>query len=518
MVFLGNSTLPDGCYIILLMKIKLRDCKLRDWWFILIILLYFLSRLINLNRLPVFADEAIYIRWAQIMWHDAGQRFLPLSDGKPPLFMWLMIPFLKVIGDPLLAGRLLSVLSGFFTLIGSWFLSKKLFNQKTAFFSILLIVTSPFLLFYDRMALVDSFLTALGVWSFYLALLLFEKPKRDIAMFLGGLWGAAMLTKPTGVYFPILTPFLLLIYPFKKWMGKIKKLIIPGFLSSTFALGIYNVLRLSPAMHMISIRSVDYLRSKMEILTQVFQYFLPTSKIMLSWLISWLTWPTALFLIISLFLGIKKRNFKIGVLFLWCLIPFLVQAVIGRIIYPRYFLFITPFLLIIAGWCLEQLTRVKKFKFLAPAIIILLLIKPLIFDFLLLTKIEEAPLHKAEKEQYLETWAAGYGIKEASLFFQKQAKKQKIYVGTEGYFGTLPDGLLIYLGGMENIEIFGVGQPLGDIPFKLDEAVKKGPTYLLVNNIRLKFESDRLELIKAYPKPAGPKGQESLLLFKVKPE
>jgi predicted membrane-bound mannosyltransferase len=79
---------------------------------ILIIILGILLRLLNLNSLPVFADEAIYVRWSQVMQAEPGLRFLPLSDGKQPLYMWLTIPFLKLVTDPLLAGRVLTALSG----------------------------------------------------------------------------------------------------------------------------------------------------------------------------------------------------------------------------------------------------------------------------------------------------------------------------------------------------------------------------------------------------------------------
>src|SRR4030042_821895 len=74
-----------------------------------ILLLYFILRLINLTILPIFADEAIYIRWSQVMRAEATLRFLPLSDGKQPLFMWLTIPFLKIFSDSLFAGRFLSL-------------------------------------------------------------------------------------------------------------------------------------------------------------------------------------------------------------------------------------------------------------------------------------------------------------------------------------------------------------------------------------------------------------------------
>ncbi|MEK7112149.1 MAG: hypothetical protein AAB875_02375, partial [Patescibacteria group bacterium] len=70
---------------------------------LLLILLFAIGiRLYNLNLIPVFVDEAIYIRWAQVMRAEPTLRFLPLSDGKQPLFMWLSIPFLKIFSDPLL--------------------------------------------------------------------------------------------------------------------------------------------------------------------------------------------------------------------------------------------------------------------------------------------------------------------------------------------------------------------------------------------------------------------------------
>src|SRR3989304_2252128 len=61
-------------------------------------------RLASLTYVPVFVDEAIYIRWSQVMRAEPTLRFMPLSDGKQPLFMWLTIPFLKLFDNPLVAG------------------------------------------------------------------------------------------------------------------------------------------------------------------------------------------------------------------------------------------------------------------------------------------------------------------------------------------------------------------------------------------------------------------------------
>ena len=161
----------------------------------ILIAAYFVLRLPNLTLQPIFADEAIYIRWAQVMKSEPTLRFLPLSDGKTPLFMWLMIPFFKVFKDPLLAGRFLSVISGFFTLLGVFFLTKKVFNLKSAFWASLFYVIIPYTVFFDRMALVDSMLSAFTIWVIYFAIWLAQTFRLDMAMILGYLMGGAILTK-----------------------------------------------------------------------------------------------------------------------------------------------------------------------------------------------------------------------------------------------------------------------------------------------------------------------------------
>lgn len=61
---------------------------------LLALALFIYLRLLKLDLIPVFVDEAIYIRWAQVMKAETSLRFLPMSDGKPPLFMWILMPFL----------------------------------------------------------------------------------------------------------------------------------------------------------------------------------------------------------------------------------------------------------------------------------------------------------------------------------------------------------------------------------------------------------------------------------------
>ena len=129
--------------------------------FTILAIVFFITRLYHLTSLPIFTDEAIYLRWAQIAKNDATWRFISLTDGKQPMFVWLVIPFMKFIHDPLMAGRAVSVMAGFFSLVGLFFLGKELFKSMwVGLLAAFLYLIFPMGVVYDRMALYDSLVAA----------------------------------------------------------------------------------------------------------------------------------------------------------------------------------------------------------------------------------------------------------------------------------------------------------------------------------------------------------------------
>ena len=133
-----------------------------------LIFAYFVSRVFNLTQLPIFNDEGIYIHWTKVAWHDAAWRFISLTDGKQPLQTWGTIPLLRVFpNDALFAGRMFSVLTGFFGLTGISLLLNYLFNKRTAYIGALSYIAIPYFLFYDRMAMVDSGVNAFFIWILF---------------------------------------------------------------------------------------------------------------------------------------------------------------------------------------------------------------------------------------------------------------------------------------------------------------------------------------------------------------
>ena len=192
---------------------------------LVLLVIFFATRLYNILALPIFTDEAIYVRWAQIAKDDAAWRFISLTDGKQPSFIWLMSFSLAFIKDPLLAGRLVSVFTGLITMIGLFFVGREVFKSlRIGMISAFLYAIYPMALVYDRMALYDSTLGMFMVWSFYLTVLLARSLRLDVALILGMVIGGGVLTKTSAFFSIYLLPFSFLLVDIKK--GKTFKTIV----------------------------------------------------------------------------------------------------------------------------------------------------------------------------------------------------------------------------------------------------------------------------------------------------
>lgn len=482
---------------------------------------YFVTRLVNLTLIPVFVDEAIYIRWAQVMRAVESLRFLPLSDGKQPLFMWLVVPFLKIFSDPLVAGRFVSVLAGWGSMMGVFVLSFLLFRRKEiSFFASALYLVSPFTFFFDRMALADGLLSCFFVWALTAAVFFVKGARARGGVAAGVLMGLALLTKSPALFLAILFPLTLILLqlkPKKKW----SQVVLLGFfalLSYAIAVSFYSILRLGAEFHMIAIRNRDYVFSLGEVLTHPLNPFWGNFKAALSWLWILLTPPLFALGIMGIFVGLKKR-FKESLLLLgWILVPFLGQGAIAKVYTSRYILFLIPLFLIFAAIPLASVLERVSRKAGVIAILSFLFLLPLYEVCLLLFSPQKAWLPARDRNGYLEIWTSGYGIKEAADYLRVIAKNEKILIGTEGFFGTLPDGLQIYLERVPNTTVIGLGQPIKGVPEKLTNSLKDNRVFLVVNDSRLEVEigEKRLRLISQYPKAMTKDGErEELLLFEV---
>lgn len=340
-------------------------------------------------------------------------------------------------------------------------------------------------------------------------------------MFLGFSQAAAVLTKPSGWLFLLVLPLSIILLDFKK-LKKIDfaKLLGLWGVSAFITFFGYNLLRLGPNFQLIAARNRDYVFTLQEALSHPTDPFLAHLTETGVWFGTYFTWPIFFLIIIGVLAGFVLRKKEIIFLTLWSAIPLLIQAEIAKVFTARYLMFsattvIFPAAFLVA-YTLSKLNQ--KFGLLSQiAILATLTVLPAIFIFQLLTNPQSAPLPQRERAGYLEEWTAGYGLPEIAEYIRNESTKGRpIVVGTEGQFGTLPDGLQIYLEGVANVRIFGTGiAPFLSLPDSLIKSSVENQTYLVVNASRKFFEDDRLKLIASYPKAKGSQGQDALLFYQV---
>ncbi|MBI1919098.1 glycosyltransferase family 39 protein [Candidatus Microgenomates bacterium] len=485
---------------------------------LILIIFYFATRLYDIMGLPLFTDEAIYVRWSQIARYDANWRFISLTDGKQPSFVWLTMTMMKFVQDPLLAGRLVSVMAGFISLIGLFFLGREIFRSTwVGIASIALYIIFPMALVYDRMALYDGLVGTFTIWGLYLQILVIRYLRLDTALLLGMVTGGGVLTKTSAFFSIYLLPCSLLLFNFfvkkrlvnfLRWMGL-------AVLAVILTYGYYSILRLSPFLHIINEKNSIFVYSFRDWLGHPWEFFWGNLLGEWDWFIKYVSWPV-IALIAGSFLVYRQYTREKLLLLVWFAVPFVALALFGRVLYPRFIFFmILPLLPLAALSFIFLATQLKKTLVVAILAFLLLLIS-FRTDYFILTDFARAPVPFQDLEQYINSWPAGGGLREIIAFLDKQAQKGKIYVASEGTFGSLPTyGVEIYLGDNKNVEKRGIWPlPKEGIEANLQEKAKTIPVYFIFNQTQVFPDKWPITFIARYQKGVG---NSYMSLYQVNP-
>lgn len=468
-------------------------------------LIHFSTRLFHLTLIPIFTDEAIYIRWAEIARYDAYWRFISLSDGKQPLFVWLMMVAIPFFKNPLLAGRLVSVLTGAMSAVGLYFLAKELFKNKTVgLLAAVFYIAYPFAFVYDRMALMDSMVGTFVVWALFFELLLMRTLRLDVALILGMIMGGAMMTKSSGFFTLYFLPFSLILFPWqdKKRLNKLASWVGLAVVAVLESQIIYSVLRLSPLFSMIATKNSVFIYTLNEWLTHPWRFFIGNLRGEFNWLIGYIGWPVFSLMVLALLKFWKLTRQKVLIL-VWFAAPFVSLALFGRVLYPRFILFMTLPLLTLSALSLNGILSFAKKTWQKAILLAIFFIPWLKTDYMMATDPYEAPIPKSDKVQYLNDWPAGGGIMEVVDFFNQESAKNKIYVATEGTFGPLPYALEVFLYKNHNVEIKGFWPLKQDIPEEVTKSASLKPTYFVFNQTQEAPLGWPLKFIAKYQKGIG---------------
>lgn len=126
-------------------------------------------------------DEVFYAMTAQEML-DSGSVLTPVifdqpQFEKPPLFYWALEVSFKVFGVHPLSARIIPVLCGLIGLVCTFFFCRRVFNERIAYLSVIMLGTSALYLALSKAVLTDIMLAVFMAMAFYAFYLWFLEAK-----------------------------------------------------------------------------------------------------------------------------------------------------------------------------------------------------------------------------------------------------------------------------------------------------------------------------------------------------
>ena len=198
----------------------------RRWLLLAVCLLIaqWASRLPGLEALPLHNDEGLHLTRAVEVWHL--HPFWEISDGKI-VNHWPIALFYPQ-NAPVQAGRLPTLFLSLIGLAAGVALARRLFGPRGALLAGLLWIATPYLFFYERLALSDAEAGALIVLAVWGAIRYAERGRRQDAALAGIGLALAVLFKFTAAPFALAIGIVLLLWGRISLRQRIAGLLIVG--------------------------------------------------------------------------------------------------------------------------------------------------------------------------------------------------------------------------------------------------------------------------------------------------
>lgn len=442
--------------------------KLKKYFYIFgIIIFFFILRLYHLTVLPIFNDEAIYTYWGQEMLHNSKLFFYSLYDAKPPLLMWIFGLAVNIFHDPLIGGRLVSILCGLLTLIGLYSIGKMYFSKRVGIIASFFYSIVPLFHFYDRQALMESAIGSITVWVVFFILTYIRTPTIQTIIILGILIGLGIWIKTNAILLLLPVVIILLLYGHleltstsQKLRNKFGKTVqskfqiffkITSVLLFTIIISILPLLLQPEFWRTISSNS-RYSLTISELLHFPVLHWITNIKGIID-IIFWQITPIITWWIILGLLVKHKTQTNSIIVFSFSLIILIV--LITRTMNPRYIVSFLPPLLITASIGLDWIIQ-KNNIFLTS---LFLLINCVPFGLTLLQSFHPLSYFSllsrvtgySQEWEYVKNWSSGYGIPETVAFLREQSKKKHILVGVRIDSGNPESAIMSYFFNNPNI-------------------------------------------------------------------
>ncbi len=441
---------------------------------------------------PVQLDEAIYLRWAEIIDHQ-GQWFISLLDGKEPLTYWILAVLRKVLGgDPLFEARALSAAAGTLSTWGLFAVGRRVGGENAGLLAAGLYACFPYALVYDRLAYTEAVVNLFGIVIVLTSLIAFEGDdagregswKRALAP--GLALGLGLFTKQT--------LFLLAFFPalaglWRGWRHKRRaaaRLLLIYGIAAVFVLISVVMRPAAPTLqaHDALVHSTRFFVQPPELLSDPFKVAPSNLRKLGGFVSAYLTWPAAIAALASVAYLAWRKAPGVWILASASIVPLVVHVFVLELMYPSRYPFphLWP-LLVLVGWVgveagkqckgsggerssvlgnwarhavpLRGGNRVFTMTQAVTATLGLLLAGPFVYRAVGVLRSPVGHLHPEDARSFLGPGAhAGFGVREAVNYLLAESRNGAFVLLTDPIWGPPADAMFAYLNERQGIRVY----------------------------------------------------------------
>lgn len=375
--------------------------------FIALLLIFWAVRITALEVLPLHNDEGLHLTRAVEVWNL--HPFWEIRDGK--IINHFLIAAFYPQNTPVFVGRIATIFVSMLGLAAGYALIQRWLGVIPAVFAGMLWIASPYLHFFERLALSDAEAGALVVVAMWAAWHLAARGTLRHAIITGLALAAAMLFKFTAIPFTLLIALIVLLLAHYSLAQRIRILGIIGVVVVMCFIPplAYLILRgddlFSIALAWIGVGSGSGESSLQLNLTALAAYFLD---------FGFPIWNVITGIGLVLLIGLKRR---IGtIIVVSALLPLLIILVFGREVLPRHVVVALPTLLTLGGAGVGAWVQTQQRRSALSVILAVVLVGTFI-PFMLHVQLspQHARLPAAVRSQYITDHSGGYGLREAVL-------------------------------------------------------------------------------------------------------